>query len=183
MRLRLHEKWQKDPRPSIATGPQDWALILSPPSIALVLLVLFAISATRQAAGQIASIFLEVICASRAPIQLCGFPRPPNEVAVIHVAAYLAFIASSLAFVGWIVFGSYQKPRNYDRRATSPFGVWGIAAFWVLLLLGGQVFFALGSPLRLWALPFSLFSLVVGVISARTICLRVRFREPAGGTS
>jgi len=182
MRLRLHKKWQADPRAAVETRPQDWALIFSPPCTALVVLVLLAIPPVQQTASQAASTILEVICASRAPIPLCEFPRPLNEVAVIHIAGYLAFIVSSLAFFGWIVFGSYRKPGNYDRRRTSPFGVWGIAAFWVLLLLGGQIFFALGSPLRFWALPFSLFSLVVGLISARLICLRVRFREAAGST-
>jgi hypothetical protein len=178
LQWRLLAKWQQDSRPGIGTAPLDWALILSPPFIALVLFVLCWIPQVQHAATLVASLFLDVICSSQAPIQFCKFPRPLNEFAVMHVAIYLVFVASSLAFVGWIGFGRYQKPRNYDRAKTPSLLAIGVgAAYWILLLLGGQVFFAFGSPLRFWALPFSLLYVVVGVIAARRICLGIRFRR------
>jgi hypothetical protein len=165
LKWRLHAKWKADRRPNIGISARDWAVIASPAVVEVVLLLLGLVPSIRPDILWLGS-------AAQDALRLVPFLPSSNPLSLFTgatAASYLVFLAATMFFFAWIVFGRYHKPANYDARPIPAGGALGGAIFWLLILFTGHLF--------LWWL--ALLMLPGGLIMVRTACLWLKFRRSA----
>jgi hypothetical protein len=170
LRLRFYQRARESRNFPLMTF-QDWVLASSPATCALALFFLFLLPSLRRPAIDGVSTLLDMICAIHMPNQLCFLPKPLSEIAIVHVAAYMAFVVTSVVFIKRIVFADYHLPPNFDPKifssSESTFASLGAATIWLFLLFGGQVYFARGGVLSLPGCVAAILGLIFGLICAR----------------
>lgn len=169
------DKQLREGHPFIQVTPWEWVLILCPAASTLVLFYLLRLEFLQQTIIDMASTSLDIICASRLPIQLCLLPRPLTEIAVLQVTAYLTFLISSLALAWYAFFAEHQLPSKLDSRTVS-FALCVGAVVWVFLLFGGQLYGRAGAP-NVSGLEFAMLNLVFGALCFCGVCLGLRYRK------
>jgi len=176
LRVRLAERISADRRPPVGYSARDMFLTLSPLAAFLGLMVLCFIEPVRHLLIRLASASLALLCDGSFPLMFCWPIRSMGWFLAAIFVSHLVFVLGSVLFVRRIIFGNYDKPKNYDARPMSGEAALGYAIVWLFILWGGYLFGKLAAPLG----P------PIGVMCARQICLWMRFRKsprPGSGSN
>ncbi len=175
-------KWPKSLMTPVTA--REWVLIFSPVLATVFALLLLAIPPLDEWSTRGVTAILGSFCPNAAPNFWCRIPRPAPWMAAVQVFIYVAFLVASAYVFCWILFGRYEKPKNYVPGSSSSWLQFVCVFIWLFMAIGGQVFPQRASPLSYFGLLFPMLGLSFAIMCARGLAISLRFRrQPTSSAS